>query len=51
VAKLFAVDAEVFLSCADIKEGVDNLSGEEVAGVFKKYMREVEKICNIVDKL
>jgi predicted nucleotidyltransferase len=51
VAKLFAVDVEVFLSCADIKEGVDKLSGEEVAGVFKKYLREVEKICNIVDKL
>ncbi|MCX5850142.1 MAG: hypothetical protein NTW65_11935 [Deltaproteobacteria bacterium] len=51
VAKLFAVDAEVFLSCADIKEGVDKLSGEEVADVFKKYLHEVEKICNIVDVL
>ena len=51
VAKLFAVDAEVFLFCADIKEGVDKLSGEEVAGVFKKYLLEVEKICNIVDEL
>ena len=51
VAKLFAVDAEVFLSCADIKEGVDKLSAEEVAGIFKKYLREVEKICNIVDGL
>jgi predicted nucleotidyltransferase len=51
VAKLFAVDAEVFLSCADIKEGVDKLSGEETAVVFKKYLREVEKICNIVDEL
>ena len=51
VAKLFAVDAEVFLSCADIKEGVDKLSGEEVTDVFKKYLHEVEKICNIVDTL
>jgi hypothetical protein len=51
VAELFAVDAEVFFSCADIKEGVDKLSGEEVAGVFKKYLHEVEKICNIVNKL
>jgi hypothetical protein len=51
MAKLFAVDAEVFLSCADIKEGVDKLSGEEVAGIFKKYVQEVEKICNIVDAL
>jgi hypothetical protein len=30
---------------------VDKLSGEEVAGVFKKYLHEVEKICNIVNKL
>ena len=51
VAKLFAVDEEAFLYCADIKEDVDKLSGEEVAGVFKKYLREVEKICNIVDGL
>jgi predicted nucleotidyltransferase len=51
VAKFFAVDTEVFLSCADIKEGVDKLTGEEVAGVFKKYLHEVEKICNIVDEL
>jgi predicted nucleotidyltransferase len=51
VAKLFAVDEEAFLYCADIKEGVDKLSGEEVAGVFKKYMNEVEKLCNIVDEL
>jgi predicted nucleotidyltransferase len=51
VAKFFEVDAEVFLSCADIKEGVDKFSGEEVASVFKKYLREVEKICNIVDGL
>jgi len=49
VAKLFAIDVEVFLSCVDIKEGVDKLSGEEVADIFKKYLHEVEMICNIVD--
>ena len=41
----------MFLTCADIKEGVDKLSGGEVTGVFKKYLREVENICNIVDAL
>jgi hypothetical protein len=51
VAKLFAVDAGVFLSCADIKEGVDKLSSHEIAGVFKKYLGEVENICNIVNAL
>jgi predicted nucleotidyltransferase len=51
LAKFLSVDAEIFLKCADIKEGVDKLSGEEVADVFKKYLHEVEKICNIVDGL
>jgi hypothetical protein len=51
VAKLFAVDAGVFLNCADIKEDVDKFSGEEVTDIFKKYLQEVEKICNIVDGL
>jgi hypothetical protein len=51
IARLFAVDAGVFLNCADIKEGVDKLSGKEVEEVFKKYLQEVEKICNMVDAL
>jgi hypothetical protein len=51
IAKIFAVDAEVFLTCADVKEGVDKLSGKEVEEIFKKYLQEVEKICNIVDAL
>lgn len=51
MAGLFAVDAGVFLSCADIKEGVDKFSGKEVEEVFKKYLREVEKICTLVDAL
>ncbi|MFA5322076.1 MAG: hypothetical protein WC373_05325 [Smithella sp.] len=51
LARLFTFDAEVFLTCVDIKEEVDKLSGEEIADVFKKYLREVENICNIVDGL
>ncbi|MBN1363412.1 MAG: hypothetical protein JW976_01270 [Syntrophaceae bacterium] len=51
VASLFKVDAETFLLCADIKEGVDKLSGREVVIVFKKYLQEIENICNIVDTL
>jgi len=51
MAKLYTFDSDVFLTCVAIKEGVDNLSGAEVAGVFKKYLREVENICNIVDAL
>lgn len=51
MAKLYPFDSNVFLTCVDIKEGVDNLSGGEITGVFKKYLREVENICNIVDAL
>jgi hypothetical protein len=50
-ARLFKFDADVFLTCVDVKEGTDKLSGVEIAGVFKKYLREVENICNIVDAL
>ena len=51
VGNLFAVDAAVFTTCADIKEGKDQLSGEEVGNVFYKYVREIDKLCNIVDCL
>jgi predicted nucleotidyltransferase len=51
MAKLVSFDTETFLLCVDIKEGIDKLSGKEVAGVFRKYLREVENICNIVDAL
>lgn len=48
---LFTFDADVFLNCIDIKESVDKFSGEEILDIFKKYLREVENICNIVDAL
>ena len=51
LAKLIKFDPGVFLTCVDIKEGVDKLSGKEIAGVFQKYLHEAENICNIVDAL
>lgn len=51
IGNLLAVDAQVFMTCADIKEGVDHLSSGEVVDVFKKYLQEVNKLCNIVDCL
>ena len=50
-ARLITFDADVFLACVDIREGVDKLSGEEITDIFKKYLREVENMCNIVDNL
>jgi len=51
LAKIFTFDSNIFLSCVNIKEEMNSLSKEEVADVFKKYLREVENICNIVDGL
>jgi hypothetical protein len=48
---LFSLDAAVFELCSDIKEGKDNLAGPEIIDVFKKYLREVEKIGIVVDEL
>ena len=51
MAGLFTFDADVFLNCIDIKEGVDKFSSEELEGIFKKYVGEVENLCNIIDGL
>ena len=49
--EVFTIDAAVFKLCFEIKEDTDKLAGKEVVDVFKKYLQEVEKICNIVDGL
>ena len=51
VCNLFSLDTAVFERCSDIKEGKDKLAGKEIINIFKKYLREVEKIGNIVDGL
>lgn len=47
--KVFTIDASVFMICFDIKADADHLSAKEVTDVFKKYMREAEKACRIID--
>ncbi len=51
VGQLFTIDAAVFMLCADIKEGKDKLTSEEVVDIFKKYLQEVNNVCKIVDQL
>jgi predicted nucleotidyltransferase len=51
LANYFAIDTDVFIQCADVREGKNNLSGEDVIRLFKRYVQEVEKIGNIVDEL
>jgi len=50
-SKVFAIDAAVFMQCFAIRQGADKLSGKEVIDVFKNYLREVEKACDIIDCL
>lgn len=49
--KVFTIDAAVFMLCFEIRQDADKLSGKEVVDVFKKYLREVEKVCHIIDSL
>jgi predicted nucleotidyltransferase len=51
LGKIFEIDAEAFLQCADIKEGKDNLSGDDIIRLFAKYIQEVANLCNIIDCL
>jgi hypothetical protein len=48
---LFSLDTAVFELCSDIKEGKDKVANNEIINIFKKYLREVEKMGSIVDKL
>jgi predicted nucleotidyltransferase len=48
---LFSLDTAVFEVCSNIKEGKDKLASKEIITIFKKYLKEVEKIGNIVDQL
>ena len=48
---LFSLDTAVFEICSGIKEGKDKLANKEIINIFKKYLREVEKMGSIVDEL
>ncbi len=49
--KVFELDEGAWDACLAIKEGTDTLPSGEVITVFKKYLREAEKICSRVDSL
>ena len=51
MGRIFALDTAVFEQCADIKEGANRLSPKAIENVFNRYIREVEKICTLVDRL
>lgn len=51
VAGVYSLDQDVFLKCADIKEGIDQMQLSEIQTVFKAYLREVEKLATFVDSM
>jgi len=51
VARVYSINADVFLKCADIKEGIDHVPASDVQTVFKDYMKEIEKLSDVIDRL
>ncbi|MFA4916638.1 MAG: nucleotidyltransferase domain-containing protein [Syntrophales bacterium] len=50
-AKEFPFDPDVFLKCADIKEGIGNFPTSDIQTIFKTYIREVKKLSEVVDRM
>jgi len=51
MSKIYKIDEDTFIQCADIKEGNNKISGKDVDDLFNKYVRQIANICNIVDSL
>jgi len=51
VAEVYSIDRDVFLKCADIKEGIDRIPLSEIRPVFAAYLQEVEKLATCVDSM
>jgi hypothetical protein len=50
-SRAFGVDAAVFLKCEEIRGGTDRFSSVEVQAVFRDYLREVGRLCEMIDRL
>ena len=44
-------DAGVFLDCEKIHRGNDHFSSDEIKAVFRKYLKQVEQLCQQIDRL
>ncbi len=51
VAAEFSVDPAIFLTCTDIKEGVDRIAASDIKAVFEAYLKEITKLSQVVDRL
>lgn len=51
VAREYSVDPDIFLTCTDIKEGVDGVAASDMRAVFEAYLKEITKLSQVVDRL
>jgi len=49
VDRAFSIDPDVFLKCADIKEGIGTFSSSDIKAIFRAYLGEVKKLSKMVD--
>ena len=47
----FGVDASVFLKCEEIRGKKDRFSPAEVQAVFRDYLKEVNRLCEMIDRM
>jgi hypothetical protein len=47
----FGVDAAVFLRCEEIRGKTDRFSPAEVLAVFRDYLKEVNRLCEMIDRM
>ena len=50
-SRAFGFDAAVFLKCDEIRERTDRFSSAEVQAIFRDYLREVGRLCEMIDRM
>jgi len=50
VSGFLPIEEDIFLRCLDIRDGSDGLPPAKVAEVFLRYMREIDRICGMIDR-
>jgi len=49
--RAFGLDAAVFLKCEEIRRKADHFSSADVQTVFRGYLREVGRLCELIDRM
>ena len=47
----FGFDAAVFLKCEEIRQTKNHFASSEVSAVFRDYLKEVNHLCEIIDRM